>query len=161
MEQRHGASPSDQENDVAGASTARLNSSPELAVDPASRPLVLLLENEPEEAAPIADILTYMGYRRIIARSEERARAELARENQTVAVLVADLNLSASEGLAFINEARSQPRYAALPIIITSGNGAAAALELARSLGRIDYLVKPFALADLLQCIRRWTQDED
>jgi DNA-binding response OmpR family regulator len=126
----------------------------------ANRPLILLLEDEPEEAGPTARALAFTGYRCVTARSQDRARAELARTDQTVALLVADLNLSAPAGLAFIQETRAIARYATLPIIITSGNSAPEAIMLARSLGQTDYLIKPFPLPDLIQSIQRWTQSK-
>jgi DNA-binding response OmpR family regulator len=129
-------------------------------MDSTPRPLILVLENEPEEAAPIAEALAFEGYLYIIARNEDRARAELTREDQTIAALVADLNLSAPEGRAFMTETRAKPRYAALPIIITSGNSASDAIELAHSLVNTEYLVKPYALTDLLRLIAHWTQNE-
>jgi DNA-binding response OmpR family regulator len=128
--------------------------------DPTPRPLILVLENEPEEATPIAEALAFEGYLYVMARSDDRARAELAREDQTIAALVADLNLSAPEGRAFMIETRAKPRYSALPIIITSGNSAAEAIELAHSLDNTEYLIKPYALTDLLRLVAHWTRNE-
>lgn len=125
------------------------------------RPLILLLEDNPDEAEPLAEALDFSGYVCVIARTVVRARAELAREDQVIAVLITDLTLTESDGVTFIHEARAIPRYATLPAIVTTGHDTPAARERVRALGRTSYLVKAFSITDVLALIARWTQEKN
>ena len=125
--------------------------------DPKAQIAVLLLEDDPYLAEPLHDILNFAGYTCVIARNETFARQELAKPDQLFAIMVADLNLTRDDHAAFVREVRSMPRYASLPFIIASGHDSRQAREQALLLGRIGYLVKPFATEILLQQITRWT----
>ena len=128
------------------------------AGDPAPQIAVLLLEDDPNQAEPLRDILNFAGYACVIARDEALARAELAKPDSLFAVMVADLNLTRSDHVAFVLEARGIPRYSTLPVILATGHESREARKQAQLLGRTEYLVKPFSSANLLQLIARWTR---
>ncbi len=123
-----------------------------------SQLFVLLLEDNLNQAEPLCDMLGFAGYGCVNARNIPYARAELENPDQFFDVMVADLNLTESDAVAFIREIRQLPRYSMLPVIIATGYDSHEAREQARLLGRTDYLVKPFATASLLQLIERWTR---
>ncbi len=118
---------------------------------------ILLLEDNLNQADPLCELLRFAGYACVPARDIATARAELAKPDRRFAVMVADLNLTRSDHVAFVREARSLPHHATLPVIIATGHDSREAREQAQRLGRTDYLVKPFASVILLQLIARWT----
>lgn len=125
--------------------------------DQKSQLSVLLLEDNLNQAEPLSDLLGFAGCACVHTRNIPLARAELENPDQFFAILVADLNLTESDAVAFVREIRGMPRYTTLPIIITTGYDSHEAREQALLLGRISYLVKPFSTAVLLQLIQHWT----
>ena len=150
--------PYDQDTGGGGNGDAHHAASDSNASDPRTQGLILLLEDNLDEAEPLRDMLRFAGYVCVIARSKARAREELEKPDQRFSIMLADLNLATNDDCAFVREARSLPDYATLPVIITSGHSSHEAREQARLLGRTEYLVKPFSTDVLLQLIARWTR---
>jgi PAS domain S-box-containing protein len=69
-------------------------------------------------------------------------------------MVVSDVMMPRVDGLALVNELRSDPRTAAVPVLLLSARaGQEAAIEGLQA-GADDYLVKPFAAAELLARVR-------
>ena len=124
--------------------------------DKRPQPTILLFEDDFNQAEPLLDVLQFNGYACALARNEARAREELANPDQRFDVMIADVNLTKSDHIAFIRDTREMPRYSALPVIIATGHDSQDAREQADLLGCAGYLVKPFSTATLLQLIARW-----
>lgn len=123
----------------------------------ASRPLILLMENNLGQAEPLASILNLSGYACDIAESIEMARPLLSDEAHHYDLLIADLRLTRPDDADFVRAARAMPRYATLPIIITTGFDSQEARKVGRALHIVDHLLKPVSTTNkLLPLIRRW-----
>jgi two-component system OmpR family response regulator len=113
---------------------------PELA-----EPSILLVEDDGELADAIAAFLGSRGRRVVVARSGVRA-SRLLRAETFDAVLL-DLLLPEADGIEICRQVRARDRWT--PILILTALGAVDARLAGFQAGADDYLVKPFALAEL------------
>jgi CheY-like chemotaxis protein len=75
--------------------------------------------------------------------SAERALAIL--QERAIALLITDIHLPLMSGLELIQRVRAQPRFAALPIIVTSADADPTTQEHARRLGANAFFSKPYS----------------
>jgi len=69
-------------------------------------------------------------------------------------LLLLDLNLPVKNGLEVLRWIRAQPAVESLKVVVVSGSNHQSDIELACSLGAVDYIVKPSAPAGLLKIIK-------
>jgi DNA-binding response OmpR family regulator len=117
----------------------------------ASRPVVALVEDEPDLAATAREFLERDGFRVCPALDARSALALLARE--PVELVVLDVGLPDRNGLDVLRALRHD-RRSHLPVIIVSGRGDEADRLIGLELGADDYLVKPFSQRELAARIR-------
>ncbi|WP_229075502.1 response regulator transcription factor [Actinoplanes sp. DH11] len=110
-------------------------------------PTVLVVEDDEEIRERIAEELRAAGYRALVTDNGRTAMALAAGERPNLIVL--DVTTRKLNGLGFCYELHSSPETARIPVIIC-GDGEPSDMELGRVVGAEDYLVKPFAPADLL-----------
>jgi two-component system chemotaxis response regulator CheY len=72
---------------------------------------------------------------------------------QVYDLVVTDINMPNIHGLELISFIRSDPRYAATPLVILSTEGSAEDLRRGLALGANGYLVKPVSAQDLLRVV--------
>jgi len=116
-----------------------------------SRPVVVLVEDEPDLAATSREFLERDGFRVLPALDAMTAQGLLDRERAELMVL--DLGLPDRNGLDLLRTLR-QDRKSQLPVIIVSGRGEEADRIVGLELGADDYLVKPFSQRELAARIR-------
>jgi DNA-binding response OmpR family regulator len=112
-------------------------------------PSVLLVEDEQSIAEPFAHALARSGFRATIADTGLRA-IELAAELDPDVVLL-DLALPDLDGRDVCRQIR---RGSDVPIIMITASGSVTERVLGLELGADDYVVKPFALGELIARIR-------
>ena len=110
---------------------------------------VLLVEDEQSIAEPFANALTRNGFRTTVARSGSEA-IELARELDPDVVLL-DLALPDVDGR---DVCRSLRRSSDVPIIMVTASGTVLDRVVGLELGADDYVVKPFAVKEVVARIR-------
>jgi response regulator RpfG family c-di-GMP phosphodiesterase len=113
----------------------------------ANRSQALLVDADPEETTVLELRLIEQGFVVKTARTAEQAVKVLA-EGDTDLV-VGEIDLGASDGLALLAEARKQPWGKDLPWVIYTRRNERAVAQKAFDLGALDYVTKP-ASADLL-----------
>jgi len=111
---------------------------------------ILLVEDDKSLASTVASGLRENGYDVVAARTLRAARASMDGGAFDLAIL--DLGLPDGEGLHLLTELRSSSPH--LPAIITTARGALERRLTAFDAGADDYLVKPYAFAELLARIR-------
>ncbi|GAA4117663.1 response regulator transcription factor [Nocardioides fonticola] len=111
---------------------------------------ILLVEDEPELARFVQDALEADGY--CVVRCADGERALVIACVEEVDLVVLDLTLPGVDGLQVLERLRR--RLPALPVIIVSARGQVEDKVRGLDLGADDYLVKPFALAELSARIR-------
>ncbi len=115
---------------------------------------LLLVDDEADFLEPACRFFLRQGYRVVAAASAEQALAVQAKQHFQVAVL--DQNMPGMNGLDLGRRlAASDPE---LKIVMLTGNGTISSAVEAMKFGAVDYLTKPFGLADLDATIRRVSQ---
>jgi two-component system OmpR family response regulator len=112
---------------------------------------LLLVDDDRQLLALLADYLRAAGYRISTATRGSEMRAVLARES--IDLLVLDLMLPGEDGLALCRDLRAR-EVEPLPILMLTARGDEADRVLGLEMGADDYLAKPFATRELLARIR-------
>jgi|SRR5579875_968115 DNA-binding response OmpR family regulator len=113
-------------------------------------PAILLVEDETRLADNLRRGLAEEGFAVRWAASAETARQELGRS--TCDLMVLDLRLPGKDGLDFLREMRQGGNT--VPVLILTARGSVQERVAGLDCGADDYLVKPFAFAELLARIR-------
>jgi CheY-like chemotaxis protein len=112
------------------------------------RLIVLLVEDELAcsqtlevalESAPETDGAPSLAH----TPTAEQALAIL--REHAISVLITDINLPSMDGLELIRRVRAEPRWATLPIIVTSADADPATHERALRLGANAFFTKPYS----------------
>jgi DNA-binding response OmpR family regulator len=118
---------------------------------PMSKQIIIVIDDEQSFCDVVAEILRSFEFEVYTAYSVEGAIPLLEQHNP--ALIILDVMMPGIDGLTFIQHLRTRPRYANLPIIISSAKflekDRAAALEAGGDL----YLPKPFTASDLREAI--------
>jgi DNA-binding response OmpR family regulator len=115
----------------------------------ASGPLVLLVEDESSIAEPFAQALERAGFRTAVARSG--AEALTLAEARSPDVILLDLALPDADGRDVCRQIR---RGSTIPIIMVTASGTLTDRVVGLELGADDYVVKPFAVGEVVARIR-------
>jgi DNA-binding response OmpR family regulator len=120
-----------------------------LSLQPASGPLVLLVEDEASIAEPFAQALQRAGFRTVLARGG--AEAVTLVEARPPDVILLDLALPDADGRDVCRRIR---RGSMIPIIMVTASGTLTDRVVGLELGADDYVVKPFAIGEVVARIR-------
>ncbi|HLL75702.1 MAG TPA: response regulator [Pyrinomonadaceae bacterium] len=113
------------------------------------RPLVLVIEDDPDAASLLSETLEGAGYRVRVAESGD-AGLELARDTGP-AVITLDIMMPKVDGWSVLQSLRADDRTARIPVVICS---IVDNRPLGYRLGASDYLVKPVSPERLVQSLR-------
>ncbi len=113
-------------------------------------PGLLIIEDDIHVAGSLAQGLTEHGYRATVAASGEDGFYRFVTDRPQVVVL--DLNLPSRDGIDVLRAMRAQPGEA--HVIIVSARDTVDDRVAGLNAGADDYLVKPFAFAELLARLR-------
>jgi DNA-binding response OmpR family regulator len=117
---------------------------------PDTSPTVLLVDDEPELRALLAEYFGRNGFEVVQAQDAAAARARVAERVPDVAVL--DINMPGENGLSLARALReAHPRLAVL-MLTTAGEAIDRIVGL--EVGADDYIAKPFELRELLARVR-------
>jgi len=116
---------------------------------PGQRPLVLVVEDEPQVMRFLRVSLPSQGYRLVEASSAEKALVEAASWSPDLVLL--DLGLPDMDG---VDVARRLREWSKAPIIVLSARGQEKDKIQALDAGADDYLTKPFGVGELLARMR-------
>ncbi|HEX7505656.1 MAG TPA: response regulator [Polyangia bacterium] len=93
----------------------------------------------------------------LIAAHDGREGLARLGENPDVDVIILDINMPHMTGLEFLGQVKTNPEFAAIPVIIVSTEGKEEDVARGLQAGAIAYLKKPFQREDLLKIIGRLT----
>lgn len=110
-----------------------------------NRPLVLVVDDDPDILDAICDILDAEGYRVSRARHGLEALDQVDHERPDVILL--DLMMPVMDGVAFSQALRKRPASSDVPIVVISADGNP---QRATAVGAVGYLAKPFDIDALL-----------
>ncbi|GBD07903.1 Polar-differentiation response regulator DivK [Candidatus Thermoflexus japonica] len=109
----------------------------------------MIIEDDPQMARMLATLLEFEGYATVICPSPEQA-LDCIREGRPD-VVVMDFYLGRARAPDFLQTLRTDPELRAARVIIVSGDDQQVA---ARAAGADRFLLKPFAVEELLEVIR-------
>lgn len=109
--------------------------------------LILLVEDNPDIVANISDYLSDRGH--VVDFAGNGRQAVYLLQRQAYDAMVLDLGLPDIDGLEVCRLARLSSRNAGLPILMLTARDTLAHRLQGFEAGTDDYLVKPFALAEL------------
>jgi DNA-binding response OmpR family regulator len=101
----------------------------------------LVVEDEPDIAMTTRVSLELAGYRVLVAETAEEARDRM---EEPIDAVVLDLRLPDRDGWWVVDEIRSRPEKASIPIVVVSAHASPSTLARARDQG-LPYVIKPFA----------------
>lgn len=118
-------------------------------VSVSGRPLnILIIEDNPDMAETLSDLLGTSGYETSIAESAEAAVERMSAEMPDLILL--DLGLPDMDGMALLNKVRAT---SFVPLIVVSGAGGTDRVTALES-GADDFIAKPFSNAELVARVR-------
>jgi DNA-binding response OmpR family regulator len=113
---------------------------------------ILIIEDDALSARLLDLALKRAGYETFIAGNGltgiTRARAVPAPD-----LVLLDLMLPVMDGFEVLSQIRSDPRTAALPVIVVTGKAQAADRHLALQMGANDYVTKPYSPRDIVTSV--------
>ena len=118
-------------------------------------PTILIIEDDPGNAALLRDTLVGWGYRTVIATTGQEGLAQL--DQEPLCMVLLDIQLPDMDGFEVLDAIRRQNRWADLPVV------AATALAMTRDRDRClragmqDYLSKPLNYETLATLLTRHT----
>lgn len=111
--------------------------------------VIVIVEDDAGIGSGLVRLLEGEGYRPVWCRTVQDARRHLPGEAD---LLLLDLNLPDGDGLELCRQVhRAEP---GLPIVMLTARGSETDVVLGLDAGAVDYLVKPFRLAELLARLR-------
>jgi CheY-like chemotaxis protein len=122
------------------------------------QPYILIVDDDPDILEGITTILESQPYRLATAPDGKKCMALVAKEVPDLLIL--DLLMPRMDGWGVIREMRSEPRYAAVPILVLTTVVEDASrrryeLETGMAMDVQDYVQKPARPDDLLRRVER------
>ena len=108
---------------------------------------ILIVDDNSSNVNLLSTILTNTGWEIVVASNEEMAMQQV--RNNPPALILLDVMLPKSEGLATCKKLKASPDTQAIPIIFTLLSETVEQVK-SLSLGAVDYITKPFQAAEVL-----------
>lgn len=120
----------------------------------AARARILVLEDDTAMRDLLADELIHRGF--AVDSSGTPEEAERALDTGTYDLLVTDVRLGSADGIDFLERLRGRDAEGPPPgvVVITAFGTVETAVRAMRA-GAVDYLTKPFEMAQLVLCVER------
>ncbi len=113
---------------------------------------VLLIEDEPNIIEAIRFILSRDGWR-VDTHSDGKSALE-AIEHRQPDLIILDVMLPNRSGYDILNDLRTDPSTATLPVLMLTARGQKKDRELAEKLGASRFMTKPFSNGEVLAAVR-------
>jgi CheY-like chemotaxis protein len=115
--------------------------------------MILVVDDDPDLAEVLGEVLTSAGYAIAVARNGREALALLKRDGQRSSLVILDLMMPVMNGWEFRAEQLRDPSIASIPVLAFSGD---ANLEpKAARLGAVMAIRKPVSVPELLAAVER------
>lgn len=117
---------------------------------------ILVVDDTPADCQFMAAILTAQGYRVRTAGGGNQALAEI--ELAAPDLVLLDINMPGMDGFELCNHLKQSPHTASIPVIFISVSDGTETKVAAFNCGGIDYVTKPFRVAEIKARIRAHLQ---
>ena len=118
-------------------------------------PLILIVEDNPNNVEIMVDYLTAFNYRTKVAHTGIEALTYLTEERPLLILM--DIQMPGMDGLETTQRIRANPEYQDLPIIAVTALTMPGDQERCLAIGMNEYLSKPINLRHLLQLIKKFS----
>ena len=112
---------------------------------------VVIIEDDPETADMLAEMMRLSGYLVVKAPDGFRALATIAERSPAVVLL--DVMLPEFSGLDILKNMRRDPRLACIPVVIVSAKCLPADVQVGLDAGATCYLTKPVSLEEVVRAV--------
>ena len=127
------------------------------AVAAGQPPLVLVVDDSITVRRVTQRLLVREGYRVVLAADGLQALEKLQGERPVV--VLSDIEMPRMDGFDLVRNIRSDPKLAALPVVMITSRIAEKHREHARQLGVDHYLGKPYSEEELLGLVQRYAAE--
>jgi len=116
---------------------------------------VLYIEDNPANVALVREVLVLRPHTEIETAADGPAGLAAARRRRPDLILL-DINLPGIDGFEVLRRLQAEPALAAVPCVAISANAMPGEAERALAAGFVDYVIKPFDVAELLARLTLW-----
>ena len=116
------------------------------------KPLVLVVEDDPDLGDTIVTFLKEEGLDAKLARDGDQAMRLV--DQLSPAAMILDLMMPRRDGFSVLRELRADGRISNLPVIVVTAIFGLSERLYATELGAADYVTKPFELDELIERVR-------
>ena len=120
------------------------------------KPLILVVDDEPDIRELIKDILEDENYRVVTAEDGQRARQQFSQITPQLVLL--DIWMPDVDGISLLKEFKEQ--RASVTILMMSGHGTIETAVEATRLGASDFIEKPLSMAKLLRAVEQALENQ-
>jgi two-component system phosphate regulon response regulator PhoB/two-component system alkaline phosphatase synthesis response regulator PhoP len=117
-----------------------------------AEPTILVADDDDEVRDLVAFKLNAAGYHAITADNGSSALTIVQRDQPDMVIL--DVAMPGLDGLSVCYELHSSAATAQIPVLMLSGRSRQVDIDLGRTVGADDYLVKPFSPSELIRRVR-------
>ena len=104
----------------------------------------ILVVDDEEDILKILDLrLRYLGYKTVLTSSGEKALQVLAKKK--VDLIILDIMMPDTDGISVLLKLKSNPETKDIPVLMLSAIHQEEEIRLAKTLGALDYIKKPFS----------------
>ena len=115
---------------------------------------ILIVDDEPSNIRALTRILTAAGYDNLFTTMEPGEVLELVSRHDPDLILL-DLHMPGTDGVAVLTQVRAHDAPSPfVPVVMLTGDTSAEALQSGLGAGANDFILKPFAVAEVLLRIR-------
>lgn len=123
---------------------------------------ILVVDDSITQIATIKYVLTNSGYD-VLTGSDGNEGLKVLNEavsnNQTVNLIISDINMEGMDGITFIKEVRKDNKFKFIPIIVLTTEGDDDIKAEGKSAGASAWIVKPFQPNQLLGLIKKFLSE--
>jgi two-component system, sensor histidine kinase and response regulator len=116
------------------------------------REMILIVDDQEENLRMVGNVLTMMSYEVSLAKSAEQAMQALSERSPDLILL--DVMMPDTDGLTACRRIKAEPRWEAIPVIFLSAADDKNLIVQALETGGVDYVTKPFNMAELVSRVR-------
>lgn len=116
---------------------------------------ILIVDDSPSIRQTITSVLCGAGYKTLEAVDGQDALDRLHELGEPVALAIVDINMPRLDGIALVRELRQAERSRYIPILMLTAETRRERREEARQAGATGWIVKPFAVEDVLALVQR------
>lgn len=117
------------------------------------KPVVLVVEDDPDIRETLAQILEEEGYQPLIAENGQEALRRLE-EGPRPRMILLDLMMPIMDGWQFREAQRKDPKIASIPVVVISADGNVR--QNALKIGANGHIRKPVGIEELLDVVQRF-----